>query len=105
MYDFRTICPFFSSQLEFSSGLRRSAMHTARATRTVGVIRTSRNIRDVFILASSSIVRVTSTSVHSVTCGAVNALSTIARAVARRMPVTSIRVSPRSVRKPDQLPA
>ncbi|OPZ50636.1 MAG: hypothetical protein BWY91_02809 [bacterium ADurb.BinA028] len=41
-------------------------------------------------------VRVTSTMIHSVTCGAVNADPTIAAAVILRTPLIGTRVSPRA---------
>ena len=54
---------------------------------------TPANSRLVRSRSTSSIVRVTSTLTHSVTCGALNALATIACAVILRTPLTGTRVS------------
>ncbi len=59
-------------------GLRRAAISRALATSSSGLTLTSRNSRSVRSRSTSLIVRVTSTVMNSVTCGAVNAEATIA---------------------------
>ena len=61
-----------------------------------GVTLTSRNSRSLLSRSTNSIVLVTSTVIHSVTCGAVKAEPTIAAAVTLRTPLIGVRVSPRS---------
>ena len=82
-----------SSQAELSSGVRCRAPQTTLAMINIGVILTSRNSRRAFSRSTSSIVAETSMVTHSVTCGAVNADSTMAFAVALRTPLIGIRLS------------
>ena len=62
-----------SSQLALMPGLRRTARHIALASTSSGVTLTSRNSLSFFSRSTSSIVALTSTVTHSVTCGAVKA--------------------------------
>ena len=70
-----------------------SARHIALARTSIGVTLTSRKARSFLRLATSSIVRVTSTVTHSVTCGAPKADPTMAWAIILRTPLTGSRVS------------
>ena len=89
----RTISWASSSQREFTSGVRPAAMQSAFATTVSGVTRCPANARSSRMPRSSSIVAVTSIVRNSVTCGAVNALRTIAAAVCLRTPLIGMRVS------------
>ena len=82
-----------SSHVALISGVRRAARQTALATTSSGETFTSRNSRCSLSLATSFIVRVTSTVIHSVTCGALNAESTIACAIILRTPLIGSRRS------------
>ena len=74
-------------------GLRRTARHIALASTSSGVTLTSRNSLSVLSRSTRSIVALTSTVTHSVTCGAVNAEATMAWAVILRTPLMGTRVS------------
>ena len=78
-----------------TSGVRRAAQITARATISSGDTLMSAKSGDALSRLTSSIVRVASTSVHTDTCGAVYAERTMADEVALRTPLTGI-VSSRS---------
>ena len=62
------------------------------AATSSGVTRTSANSRSARSFSTSFMVRVTSTVWNTVTCGAVNALATIASAVRLRTDFTGTRV-------------
>ena len=64
-----------SSHAALMIGVRRAASVTAFATISSGDTRRSRNALSALSRSTSSIVAVTSTVIHSVTCGAVNALA------------------------------
>ncbi len=87
---YSTISPAASSQCELTEGLRATETHSARA------ITPSRDAASPLPLsiATSSSVRLTSTVRNTVTCGAENALATIAAAVALRTPLIGVRRSP-----------
>ena len=69
-------------------------MSSARATKSSGDTRSSANSGSSRTRRSAAIVSVTSTCRNSVTCGAVNALDTMAAAMCLRTPRTGIRSSP-----------
>src|SRR5699024_6599083 len=75
------------------SGVRFAARHIAFAANTIGVSFTPAKDGCCLSRSRMSIIAVTSTLRNSVTCGAVNALSTIAWAVALRTPLIGTRVS------------
>src|SRR6188472_582077 len=66
---------------------------TARARTSSGLTRVSRNSGRFFSRATSCIAAVTSTVIHSVTCGLVNADWLIAAAIILRTPLIGSRVS------------
>ncbi len=82
-----------SVQLEFTVGLRCTAQMIAFAITSSGLMRTPANDGLSRSRRTNSIVRVAFTSVKTLTCGAVNALDTIAVAIALRTPLTGIRSS------------
>ena len=73
--------------------MRFIARQTALATTSSGETFTSRKSRCALSFSTSFIVLVTSTVIHSVTCGAVNAESTIAWAIILRTPLIGSRRS------------
>ena len=82
-----------SVQLEFTVGLRRTAKMIAFAMTSSGLTRTPAKSAEALRRLTNSIVRVALTSVKTLTCGALNALLTIAVAIALRTPLTGIRSS------------
>ena len=66
---------------------------TAFAITSSGLTRTPAKSGEALSRLTNSIVRVALTSVNTLTCGAVNALDTIAFAIALRTPLTGIRSS------------
>ena len=92
--DLNTTSPAASSQVALISSVRRIARQTALATTSSGDTLTSRKSRCALSFSTSFIVLVTSTVIHSVTCGAVNAESTIACAIIFRTPLIGSRRSP-----------
>ena len=88
-----TISPFASSHSAFIIGSRCIAMRHAFATTSSGVTLMSLSSRMPCSSRTNSIVRVMSTVRNSVTCGAVNALLTMACAVTLRTPLIGMRSS------------
>src|SRR4051794_32216266 len=80
-----------SVQDELTLGFRRTAQITARAMTSSGEIRTLAKSGEAFSRRTYSMVRVASTSTKTLTWGAVNALVTMAVAIALRTPFTGIR--------------
>ena len=78
---------------EFTIGLRRTAQIIALAMINSGVTFTPAKSAEFFSRRTYSMVRVASTSTKMLTCGAVNALVTIAFAIALRTPLTGMRSS------------
>ena len=76
------------------SGCLATAMRSARATKSSGEGRRSANSGRSRTRRTAAIVSVTSTCRNSVTCGAVNALDTMAAAMCLRTPRTGMRSSP-----------
>ena len=79
--------------MALTSGLRATASSSALATNSSGVTLTPANSGSFATRWRSSIVGVMSRVMNSVTCGAVNALPTIASAVSLRTPLTGTRRS------------
>ena len=75
------------------SGCLATAMSSARATKSSGDTRTSANSGSSRTRRTAAIVSVTSTCRNSVTCGAVNALDTMAAAMCLRTPRIAMRSS------------
>ena len=75
------------------SGCLATAMSSARATKSSGDTRRSANSGSSRRRRTAVIVSVTSTCRNSVTCGAVNALDTMAAAMCLRTPRTGMRSS------------
>ena len=90
------------------TGCLATAMSSARATKSSGEGRSSANSGSSRRRLTAAIVSVTSTCRNSVTCGAVNALDTMAAAMCLRTPRTGMRSSPRgpasAVRWPARAP-
>ncbi len=82
-----------SVQVEFTVGLRRTAQMSAFAMMSSGEIRTPAKSGEALSRLTNSIVRLASMSTNTLTCGAVNALCTIAAAIAFRTPFTGMRSS------------
>jgi hypothetical protein len=91
----RLTCPCTTisspAQLELISGCRAAATSSARATNSSGDTRTPANSGSSRTRRTAAIVSVTSTCRNSVTCGAVNALATMAAAMCFRTPRTAMR--------------
>ena len=92
-----TISAAAASQAELRSGCLATAMSSARATKSSGDTRSSANSGSSRTRRTAAIVSVTSTWRNSVTCGAVNALDTMAAAMCLRTPRTGMRSSPRGL--------
>ena len=95
MPKFTKLCTMISSavKVELTIGLRRIAQIIALAMIRSGVTLTPAKSVETLRRLTYSIVRVASTSTKMLTCGAVNALETIALAIALRTPFTGIRSS------------
>ena len=89
-----TISSAAASQDELTRGCLATAMSSARATKSSGDTRRSANSGSSRTRRTAAIVSVTSTCRNSVTCGAVNALDTMAAAMYLRTPRTGMRSSP-----------
>jgi len=89
-----TISSAAASQDELTSGCLATAMSSARATKSSGEGRSSANSGSSRTRLTAAIVSVTSTCRNSVTCGAVNALDTMAAAMCLRTPRIGMRSSP-----------
>ena len=89
-----TISSAAASQNELISGCLATAISSARATKSSGDTRSSANSGSSRTRRTAVIVSVTSTCRNSVTCGAVNALDTMAAAMCLRIPRTGMRSSP-----------
>jgi hypothetical protein len=76
------------------SGCLATAISSARATNSSGEGRRSANSGSSRTRRTAAIVSVTSTCRNSVTCGALNALDTMAAAMCLRTPRTGMRSSP-----------
>ena len=87
------------------SGCLATAMSSARATKSSGEARSSANSGSSRTRRTAAIVSVTSTCRNSVTCGAVNALDTMAAAMCLRTPRTGMRSSPRGLASAVRWPA
>ena len=93
------------SQRELMSGCLATAASSARATKSIGDTRTPAYSASSRTRRTAAIVSVTSTCRNSVTCGAVNALDTMAAAMCLRTPRIEMRSSvPRRAGRPVPAP-